>query len=141
MRRSSERILTTHVGNLPGRYQFSGDVWQDEPKLRKAVAEVVKQQIDTGLDIINEGEFTKGGDWLTYIDGRLGGFAVRDTTGEVPIIAQGKDREVFADFYRDATERGTLFYAPTHISPSRPPQLGLHRTDHLPGAGRAQARA
>jgi 5-methyltetrahydropteroyltriglutamate--homocysteine methyltransferase len=119
MRRSSERILTTHVGNLPGRYQFSGDVWEDEPKLRKAVAEVVKQQIDTGLDIINEGEFTKGGDWLTYIDGRLGGFAVRDSTGEIPIIAQGKDREVFADFYRDATERGTLFYAPTHISPSR----------------------
>jgi 5-methyltetrahydropteroyltriglutamate--homocysteine methyltransferase len=119
MRRSSKRILTTHVGNLPGRYAFSGDVWQDEPKLREAVAAIVKQQIDTGLDIVNEGEFTKGGDWLTYIDGRLGGFEVIDTTGEIPIIAQGKDREVFADFYRDATERGTLFYAPTHISPSR----------------------
>ena len=42
MRQSSERILTTHVGNLPGRYAFSGDVWQDEPKLRKAVAEIVR---------------------------------------------------------------------------------------------------
>jgi hypothetical protein len=61
MRRSSERILTTHVGNLPGRYQFSGDVWEDEPKLRQAVATIVKQQIDTGLDIVNEGEFRLGG--------------------------------------------------------------------------------
>jgi len=88
-------------------------------RLREAVAAVVQRQIDTGLDVINDGEFTKGGDWLTYIDGRLGGFEVRSTDGEVPIIAQGKDREVFADFYKDATARGTLFYAPTHISPSR----------------------
>jgi 5-methyltetrahydropteroyltriglutamate--homocysteine methyltransferase len=119
MRRSSEKILTTHVGNLPGRHEFSEDIWRDEPRLRQMVADVVRRQVETGLDVINEGEFTKGGDWLTYIDGRLGGFEVRSTEGEVPIIAQGKDREVFADFYRDATARGTLFYAPTHISPSR----------------------
>jgi 5-methyltetrahydropteroyltriglutamate--homocysteine methyltransferase len=119
MRTSREKILTTHVGNLPGRYQFSGDVRPDDERLRQAVADVVQRQRDTGLDVINEGEFTKVGDWLTYIDGRLGGFAVRSTEGEVPIIAQGKDREVFAEFYKDATARGTLFYAPTHISPSR----------------------
>jgi len=119
MRRSSERILTTHVGNLPGRHAFSGDAGQDESKLREAVTEVVKRQIDTGLDIVNEGEFTKGDDWLTYIDGRLGGFEVRSSEGEIPVIAQGKDRETFADFYREAAERGTLFYAPGHISPSR----------------------
>jgi len=119
MRTSRDKILTTHVGNLPGRYQFSGNIDPADIKLREAVAAVVQRQIDTGLDVINDGEFTKGGDWLTYIDGRLGGFEVRSTDGEVPIIAQGKDREVFADFYKDATARGTLFYAPTHISPSR----------------------
>lgn len=119
MRASRSRILTTHVGNLPGRYQFSGDLEPEDERLREAVAAVVQRQIETGLDIINEGEFTKGGDWLTYIDGRLGGFEVRSTEGEVPIIARGKDREVFAEFYKDATARGTLFYAPTHISPSR----------------------
>ena len=119
MRTSRDKILTTHVGNLPGRNQFSGNIDPADIKLREAVAAVVQRQIDTGLDVINDGEFTKGGDWLTYIDGRLGGFEVRSTDGEVPIIAQGKDREVFADFYKDATARGTLFYAPTHISPSR----------------------
>jgi 5-methyltetrahydropteroyltriglutamate--homocysteine methyltransferase len=117
MRRSSEKILTTHVGNLPGRHEFSGDIWQDESRLREAVDAIVRRQLETGLDIVNEGEFTKGGDWLAYIDGRLGGFEVRPTEGEVPIIAQGKDREVFADFYNDATARGTLFFAPTRISP------------------------
>jgi 5-methyltetrahydropteroyltriglutamate--homocysteine methyltransferase len=119
MRTSRDKILTTHVGNLPGRHQFSGDAAPDDAQLRAAVAAVVQKQRDTGLDVINEGEFTKGGDWLTYIDGRLGGFEVRSVEGEMPIIAQGKDREVFADFYKEANARGTLFYAPTHISPSR----------------------
>lgn len=119
MNRSKNRILTTHVGNLPGRHEFSGETGSDEARLRAGVASIVKRQIDTGLDVINEGEFTKGGDWLTYIDGRLGGFSVRSTEGEVPIIAQGKDRETFADFYKEAAARGTLFYAPTHISPAR----------------------
>jgi 5-methyltetrahydropteroyltriglutamate--homocysteine methyltransferase len=119
MRRSSERILTTHVGNLPGRHEFVGDIGENETALREAVAAAVKRQLATGLDSVNEGEFTKGGDWLTYIDGRLGGFSVRDTTGEVPIIAQGKDRETFADFYKEASERGILFYAQAQISPAR----------------------
>jgi 5-methyltetrahydropteroyltriglutamate--homocysteine methyltransferase len=119
MRRSSERILTTHVGNLPGRHAFSEQSGQNDDSLRQAVAAIVRRQLEARLDIVNEGEFTKGGDWLTYIDGRLGGFEVRSTEGEVPIVAQGKDREIFAEFYKDATARGTLFYAPTHISPSR----------------------
>jgi 5-methyltetrahydropteroyltriglutamate--homocysteine methyltransferase len=119
MNRSSDRILTTHIGNLPGRHEFTGDLWQEEGRLREAVGSVVKQQLATGLDVINEGEFTKGGNWLTYIDGRLGGFEVLSTEGEIPIAAQGKDREVFADFYREAAARGTLFYAPTHVPTSQ----------------------
>lgn len=31
-----------------------------------------------GIENINEGEFTKGGDWLGYIEGRLGGFETAD---------------------------------------------------------------
>jgi len=73
------------------------------------VREVVAAQKDIGLDIVNEGEFTKGGDWLSYIDGRLGGFEASESTG-TPLIAQGRDREEFADFYSYAAERGSLFY-------------------------------
>src|SRR5512139_4321050 len=76
------------------------------------VADVVARQREIGIDVINEGEYTKGGDWLSYVDDRFGGFDARPPAGGKPIILQGKDREVFADFYRSATERGTLFYEP-----------------------------
>jgi len=100
MRRSSDRILTTHVGSLP---LIEGG----------GVAEVVKQQRNLGLDLINEGEYTKGGDWLSYVESRFGGFEPRPPEpGTVPLIAQGRDREAFADFYRYASDKGTLFYSP-----------------------------
>jgi 5-methyltetrahydropteroyltriglutamate--homocysteine methyltransferase len=106
MKRSTDRILTTHVGSLPGRGEAAS-----EHDLAGRVRTVVAEQEEAGLDIVNEGEFTKGGDWLNYIDGRLGGFAPRESTG-TPLIAQGRDREEFAAFYKYATERGSLFYAP-----------------------------
>src|SRR5690348_16013705 len=106
MRRSDSKILTTHVGSLPTLDEASGDMSRD-------VTEVVRLQREAGIDVLNEGEYTKGGDWLSFIESRLGGFSegVRPA-GEVPLIARGKDRAEFADFYRYATERGTLFYEP-----------------------------
>jgi 5-methyltetrahydropteroyltriglutamate--homocysteine methyltransferase len=98
-----KRILTTHVGSLP--------TLNVDPAA--AVDAVVKKQREIGLDLINEGEYTKGGDWLSYVEGRFAGFEPRAASAqEKPLIAQGKDRESFAEFYRYATERGTLFYTP-----------------------------
>src|SRR5919109_1815265 len=100
MKRSSERILTTHVGSLP---LLDGN----------SVAAIVRQQRSLGLDLINEGEYTKGGDWLSYVEARFGGFEARaPEPGAIALIAQGREREAFADFYRYASEKGTLFYAP-----------------------------
>jgi 5-methyltetrahydropteroyltriglutamate--homocysteine methyltransferase len=107
MQRSTERILTTHVGSLPQPPGFDATAG-----LAAAVAEVVAKQRAAGLDIINEGEYTKGGDWLSYADHRFGGFSERPRKDGKPLIQQGKDREEFADFYRYASERGSLFYAP-----------------------------
>ncbi len=100
MKRSDKKILTTHVGSLP--YEDGATVeW------------VVRKQRELGLDLVNEGEYTKGGDWLSYVETRFGGFEPRTPReGSVPLIAQGKDREAFADFYRYASDKGTLFYAP-----------------------------
>src|SRR5262249_11332771 len=67
---------------------------------------------DVGLDVINEGEYTKGGDWLSYVDDRFDGFEARPPAGGTPLILQGKDREEFAEFYRYAAQRGMLFYEP-----------------------------
>src|ERR1051326_3002760 len=98
MKRSIDRILTTHVGSLP---LVDGS----------SVAAVVAKQRSLGLDLINEGEYTKGGDWLSYVEPRFGGFEARAPSGK-PVILTGRDREEFADFYAYATQKGTLFYAP-----------------------------
>jgi 5-methyltetrahydropteroyltriglutamate--homocysteine methyltransferase len=104
------QIQTTHVGSLPGPAVADlGAV--DDAGLRAAVEWVVQQQRACGLDIINEGELTKGGDWLSFMDTRFGGFEERPLPSGESIIAKGKDREEFADFYRYAAERRTLFYA------------------------------
>jgi 5-methyltetrahydropteroyltriglutamate--homocysteine methyltransferase len=122
MRRSTrERILTTHVGSLPRADGTDRPGGEDEAALRKSVADVVARQREIGIDIVNEGEYTKGGDWLAYVDDRFDGFEARPPADGKPIILQGKDREAFADFYRYATERGTLFYEPAgQIKQARP---------------------
>jgi hypothetical protein len=78
--------------------------------LRRSVEWIVGQQRAIGLDIINEGELTKGGDWLAFMDQRLGGFEERPFPASGTIIGKGKDREEFAEFYRFAAERQTLFF-------------------------------
>lgn len=112
MRRSTNKILATHVGSLPANAEFDQADIKDEAQVKRAVEAVVKQQRDAGLDILNEGEYTKGGDWLSFIEGRFGGFEERPHPDEMPIIMRGKDRTEFADFYKYASDKGTLFYSP-----------------------------
>jgi 5-methyltetrahydropteroyltriglutamate--homocysteine methyltransferase len=119
MRRSHHRILTTHVGSLPGVSSFDPAAPGYEDKVARAVSEVLEQQRATGLDVINEGEFSKGGDWLSYVDDRFDGFTPGAPRGQ-PVILQGKDRETFAEFYKYASEKGTLFYSGSEdIKPKR----------------------
>ncbi len=111
MKRSTHKILTTHVGALPETSPLDREAPDYPAKLAAEVAAIVAKQRAVGLDVINEGEFTKGGDWLGYVEHRFGGFEQRPASA-TPLIAQGRDREAFADFYRYATERGTLFFMP-----------------------------
>ena len=94
--------MTTHVGSLPAPGDVAGEA---------AVRQLVERQRQAGLDIINEGEYTKEGDWLSFTDHRFGGFTEGQRKGP-PIVTLGKDREEFADFYRWASERGMLFFEP-----------------------------
>ena len=123
MRTSDTKILTTHVGSLPFLDLSRGVAVGDESRMSEDVAAVVARQRDLGIDIINEGEYSKGGDWLRYMQDRFGGFSDIETPAEKPLIEQGRDREEFADFYKYATERGTLFFAPgAQIAKKRPVQ-------------------
>ena len=106
MKRSEERILTTHVGSLPrptaltdlGGY-LKGPPTDKEAyarQLRQSIAEIVRKQAAAGLDIINDGEFGKES-WANYILKRISGFEVRaDQLREVEWL--GRDRVRFAEF-------------------------------------------
>jgi 5-methyltetrahydropteroyltriglutamate--homocysteine methyltransferase len=111
-RSTSRKILTTHVGSLPRPDGSDRAGSENEAALKAAVADVVAHQRRIGIDIVNEGEYAKGGDWLSYVDSRFDGFEARPPAGGTPVILQGKDREEFAEFYRYAMDRGTLFYEP-----------------------------
>ena len=93
-RSNSRKILTTHVGSLPD----IGLAYGNEAALGQAIGDAVRKQKTIGIDIINEGEHTKGGDWLRYVETRLAGFEPEPEGAT--IINQGRDREEFADYYR-----------------------------------------
>ena len=128
MQRSTHKILTTHVGSLPAPEGLTGEA---------AVRQLVDHQRQTGLDIINDGECTKGGDSLSFTDDRFGGFTAGERKGP-PAVALGKDREEFADFYKWASERGSLFFWRSDQKGAEP--LDLYRPDHLQRPDRAATR-
>ena len=110
MRRSTDRILTTHVGALPA----PPDVWArldvDEARLRAAVVDVCDAQRDAGVDFINEGELTKGGHWTEYLAARLGGYEPAGHPGALgELLLSSTDWVEFRDFYLAILQNGTLF--------------------------------
>jgi 5-methyltetrahydropteroyltriglutamate--homocysteine methyltransferase len=108
MRRSTNKILTTHVGALPGPL----DTWEGvagESALRAAVHDVVAAQLDAGTDVVNEGELTKGGNWVTFINSRLSGFEGVPAEGTIALLRSSEDWKEFDDFYAKAMAGGTLF--------------------------------
>src|SRR5947207_15125452 len=90
MKHSTERILTTHTGSLPrpeGLAQLmiakeqekAIDVQELANNVQNAVAEVVKHQVDVGIDIISDGEMSKIG-FANYVKVRLIGFCGESNT-------------------------------------------------------------
>lgn len=84
MKRSTERILTTHTGSLPRPWDLVGtleafdagtlpDPSAFEARVRQAVADVVRKQAAAGVDLVNDGEQGKVG-YSTYVRHRLTGF-------------------------------------------------------------------
>ena len=99
MRRSTERILTTHTGSLPRPPDLTmmlealdtgnpPDPAAFEARVRRAVADVVRQQLDAGVDVVSDGEQGKVG-YSTYVRHRLTGFGGQSA---------GRPRADWADF-------------------------------------------
>jgi 5-methyltetrahydropteroyltriglutamate--homocysteine methyltransferase len=112
MRRSTERILTTHVGSLirPApllpfiRAKQSGEPYDERAYaqcLASSVAEVVRSQVSAGIDIPSDGEFGKAISWSQYALERLSGFERRAAKPGASRFARGADRTRFAEFYAE----------------------------------------
>ncbi len=102
MKHSVDRILTTHAGSLPRpddlvhmMYDSIDGKPQDEAKVRArvktAVADIVKQQLEAGVDIISDGEMSKFG-FSNYVVQRYSGFGkpagfVATDLGDFPDVA------------------------------------------------------
>jgi len=136
MKRSLDRILTTHTGSLPR----PPDVVEmlaaheagkaDEPALarrvREAVAEVVRKQADAGVDVLNDGETSKFV-YSTYVKDRLTGFG-----GQAPMMAMG-DMVDFPEYgqkmFRDMGADPEAYVMPACIGEVRVKDRSLMRAD------------
>jgi 5-methyltetrahydropteroyltriglutamate--homocysteine methyltransferase len=117
MKRSTDRILTTHVGSLIRppelreliRAKQGGQDYDDQAYqrcLRESVGNVVRRQADAGVDIVSDGEFGKGISWSQYVLDRLSGFERRPLPpGAKNPFMRGADRTQFPEFYAEMDAR------------------------------------
>ena len=136
MKTSTSRILTTHVGSIPRpehliallRARLSGEAI-DEGQLdactAAAVADVVRRQAETGLDVISDGEMGKAS-FLAYADERLTGFVPLNADNPaLPSSNAGgswtrrietrREWRAFREYYQE--------YLPRAMPPSAPPSV------------------
>ena len=116
MKRSNDRILTTHVGSLirpPALQDFlrakqAGKPYDKsayETCLQQSVADVVHKQSEVGIDVVSDGEFGKSISWSQYVLERLAGFERRPIKPGANPFSRGVDREHFAEFYAELDAR------------------------------------
>lgn len=115
MTRDSNRILTTHVGSLPRptdllemvRARARGEPI-DEPafaaRLQGAVGDIVRKQANLGIDIVDDGEFSKSS-FVTYVRDRLSGLEHKGGERRSPWL-NSREMASFPEFYK--TQMGAV---------------------------------
>ncbi|HEX9836996.1 MAG TPA: cobalamin-independent methionine synthase II family protein [Alphaproteobacteria bacterium] len=119
MKQSTSRIVTTHVGSLarpPALFQAmraldegaSSDRAGYETMLKREVADVVRRQVEAGIDVVSDGEYSKPG-FAVYVNSRLGGYTTRQIPRASP-WADSREAREFPEFYglESRTFAGTI---------------------------------
>jgi 5-methyltetrahydropteroyltriglutamate--homocysteine methyltransferase len=113
MKRSTDRVLATHVGSLIRprslqeflRSKQAGKAYDEDAYqkcLTASVADVVREQTQAGIDVVSDGEFGKSISWAQYALERLSGFErrpIRQDTANP--FKRGADRTKFSEFYAE----------------------------------------
>jgi 5-methyltetrahydropteroyltriglutamate--homocysteine methyltransferase len=121
----ADRIRTTHTGSLPRppevlaalHARFEGgpvDAAAYEALVRRSVFEIVRRQVEAGIDVVGDGECSKPS-FRAYLAERVGGFEPRIPKGGVPVPGpvdpNGRDVAMFPDYYRGAREHNPFAHA------------------------------
>jgi 5-methyltetrahydropteroyltriglutamate--homocysteine methyltransferase len=124
IQQSTDRIQTTHIGSLPRPHnlldvmkrKFSGqpyDQGEYDAAVRDAVLKVVQKQVDCGIDIVTDGEFSKPG-FFTYIQERLEGFEPRPSQ---KMVLFQKEVEAFPEYYAEYFKQAMMGGAIVALNP------------------------
>jgi 5-methyltetrahydropteroyltriglutamate--homocysteine methyltransferase len=126
MKRSSKNhVRTTHTGSLPRpaemletmRAMAAGQPIDEkayEAALTKNIAQIVKQQVEAGIDTVTDGECSKPS-FQHYVAERLDGFEARMPPGGLPVPTGpmgvgGRDAQLFPDFYKGVLEHNPFVH-------------------------------
>jgi 5-methyltetrahydropteroyltriglutamate--homocysteine methyltransferase len=146
MKRSNDRILTTHVGSLirppeiidamrkaTAHLDFDDEDYRNN--LTKAVKEIVRKQAKVGLDVPSDGEFGKRG-WIRYVIDRFSGLDYRpDTkaTGYSAVVYYDRDR--FKGFFSEYLKHEDKMWLPPAREavpePAVPERFAWHNTGKI----------
>jgi 5-methyltetrahydropteroyltriglutamate--homocysteine methyltransferase len=109
VRRSTQRFLTTHTGSLPRPDDLIRTMFAKEEgvpvdpdalaaRIRTAVAEVARKQVEAGIAVVNDGEMSKPS-YATYVKDRLTGFGGQSHPLQYQDLVDfpGMARRVFSD--------------------------------------------
>ncbi|MFO0989400.1 MAG: cobalamin-independent methionine synthase II family protein [Alphaproteobacteria bacterium] len=112
MKRDTNRILTTHVGSLPRpadlldvmKARLAGQKVDEaayRARVARAVDEIVKIQVECGIDIVSDGEISKGG-FFTYAQERIGGLGPKP---DMKFELFKAERRAFPEYYAEYLKR------------------------------------
>jgi 5-methyltetrahydropteroyltriglutamate--homocysteine methyltransferase len=108
IQQNTDHIQTTHIGSLPRPHdlldlmkaKYAGEPY-DEARLdalvASSVADCVRRQVECGIEIVSDGEFSKPG-FFTYMRDRFDGFEARPDL-ELQVAKFDKEISAFPEYY------------------------------------------
>jgi 5-methyltetrahydropteroyltriglutamate--homocysteine methyltransferase len=124
LQQNTDRIQTTHIGSLPRPHRlldamkakYSGQPYDErayQDALHNAVTDVVREQVQCGIDIVTDGEFSKPG-FFTYVRERLEGFESRP---DVKLKLFEQEVAAFPEYYQQYFKQAMMGGAIVSLAP------------------------
>ena len=140
MKRSTDRILTTHVGSLPRPDDLRAMILKKQQgeavddgafaaRVKSAVGEIVRRQDEAGIDIVADGEMGRFG-FIPYVNERLAGIEPSRGAGAGQLLDESREYRAFPEFYawaRRCRAPPARPAAPAGSAPGRSPTRAWRR--------------